>query len=83
MSADLSCGRQTRHFLLGHGVADLSGPIETNAQNPAEAAGDSIRVKQHSLPDQIAADRYLKSNAANKSKTRGLLLTKLSPPGAP
>ncbi len=37
---------------------DLENTIRENAANPAEVQGDSGRVKQHSLADQIAADRY-------------------------
>jgi hypothetical protein len=39
-------------------------------------------MEQHKLSDQIAADRYLNSKDAAKSKTRGLRFTKLVPPGA-
>ena len=56
--------------------------IEQNAQGPKKAQGDAGSVEQHSLPDQIAADRYLASKRAMKSRTKGLQLTKLVPPGA-
>jgi hypothetical protein len=36
---------------------------------------------QHSLPDQIAADRYLASKAATKKKGLGIKTAKLVPPG--
>jgi hypothetical protein len=33
--------------------------LELNyAEGPAKAPGDSMSMKQHPLPDQIAADRY-------------------------
>ncbi len=38
---------------------DLDDTIEQNAKGPAKASGDSGSMEQHSLPDQIAADRYL------------------------
>ena len=38
---------------------DLTDAIATNAQGLAEAQGDSSRVKQHPLKDQIEADRHL------------------------
>lgn len=60
----------------------LDQSIRDNAQGPAEAHGDSGGIKQHSLKDQIEADRYLASKQAAKSKSRGLRLTKLAPPGA-
>jgi hypothetical protein len=60
----------------------LDQSIRENAQGPAEAHGDSGGVKQHSLKDQIEADRYLASKQAAKSKSRGLRFTKVAPPGA-
>ena len=60
----------------------LDDVIRENAQGPAEARGDSSSVKQHSLKDQIEADRFLASKQAVKSKQRGIRFTKLSPPGA-
>lgn len=40
---------------------DLKASIAENAQGPKRAKGDSGEVEQHSLTDQIAADRYLAS----------------------
>ncbi len=60
----------------------LDDAIRENAQGPAEAHGDSGGLKQHPLPDQIEADRYLASKQAVKSKSRGVRFTQLSPPGA-
>jgi len=56
--------------------------IRDNASGPAEAHGDSGGMKQHSLKDQIEADRYLASKEAAKKKHRGLRLSRISPPGA-
>ena len=61
---------------------ELDDTIRQNAQGPAKAAGDAGSVEQHKLPDQIAADRYLASKEAAKSKRRGLAFNKLVPPGA-
>jgi len=61
---------------------DLKDTIRENAEGPAKAAGDAGSVEQHKLPDQIAADRYLASKEAAKSKKRGLKFNKLVPPGA-
>lgn len=61
---------------------DLANTIRENAEGPAKASGDSGSMEQHKLPDQIAADRYLCSKEAAASKTRGLRLSKLVPPGA-
>ena len=56
--------------------------IEQNAQGPKKAQGDAGSIEQHSLPDQIAADRYLASKRAMRSRGRGLRISKLVPPGA-
>ncbi len=61
---------------------ELSQVIETNAQGPAKASGDSGSMEQHPLPDQIAADRYLESKKAARRKGLGIGLKKLVPPGA-
>jgi hypothetical protein len=60
----------------------LSDTIRDNAQGPAEVSGDSGSMKQHSLRDQIEADRYLNSKAASRRRNRGLNVAKMSPPGA-
>ena len=61
---------------------DLEQTIRDNAEGPAEARGDSGGMKQHSLHDQIEADRYLNSKKAARSKGLGIRMTKLVPPGA-
>ena len=55
--------------------------IEKNAKNPRRASGDSGSIEQHALADQIAADRYLASKQAARSKGLGIRLAKLVPPG--
>ena len=60
---------------------DLDDNINTNATGPRRAAGDSGSVEQHSLPDQIAADKYLLSKAASRMKKFALKLFKISPGG--
>lgn len=61
---------------------DLEQTIRDNAAGPAKAAGDSGSVEQHSLRDQIEADRYLASKQVAKTPTKSLRLTRLIPPGA-
>ena len=61
---------------------DLDQKIRDNADGPAKAAGDSGSMEQHKLSEQIAADRYLASKQAAKSKRLGLRITKIVPPGA-
>lgn len=61
---------------------DLDNAIKTNAEGPAKASGDSGSVEQHSLPDQIAADKHLASKQAASGKGLGIRRIKLSPSGA-
>ena len=61
---------------------ELDSTLRENATGPAKVAGDAGSVEQHSLPDQIAADRYLQAMAAGKANRRGLRFSKLVPPGA-
>jgi hypothetical protein len=60
---------------------ELEQVIKDNAAGPARAAVDGQSVEQHSLRDQIEADRYLASKEAVRRKDRGLRLTRLIPPG--
>jgi hypothetical protein len=60
---------------------ELDQTIKDNAAGPKRAKGDSAEMEQHALPDQIAADRYLQSKKAIKTKGLGIALKKLVPPG--
>ena len=60
----------------------LEQTITENAAGPKKAQGDAGSVEQHSLQDQIAADRYLASKQAVRSRGKGLRMSKLVPPGA-
>ena len=60
---------------------ELEDTILQNAQGPAEASGDAGSVRQHSLTEQIEADRYLAGKKAVQKKGLGILLKKLVPPG--
>lgn len=68
-------------------MSQIQTNIQTNAENAIRrAAGDGQSVEQHSLPDQIAADRYVKGEA-NKSRSgfplrRMLARTKGASPGS-
>ncbi len=63
-------------------MADLTQTIEQNAQNPRQAESDGVQVTQHSLRDQIEADRYLASKQAKSKKHLGLRLVKIAPGGS-
>jgi hypothetical protein len=65
-------------------VADdptITDAIRENAAGPKRAQGDSGSVEQHSISEQIEADRYLSSKEAAK-KGLGVRMTKVVPPGA-
>ena len=59
----------------------LDNSIRRNARGPRRAKGDSGEMEQHSLKDQIEADRYLASKEAAK-RGLGVKRSKLVPPGA-
>ena len=61
---------------------NLEQAIADNAAGPKRAQGDSGSVEQHSLTEQIEADRYLASKAASKRRDRGLRMSRVAPPGA-
>ena len=60
---------------------EVDNKIRENAAGPKKATGDSGSIEQHALADQIAADRYLASKQATRSKGLGIRLAKLVPPG--
>ena len=60
---------------------ELDETIRQNAEGPARVAGDAGSVEQHSLQDQIEADRYLQSKRAARKRGLGVSLKKLIPPG--
>ena len=60
---------------------DLDSTIRDNAQGPKRASGDSGSIEQHSLADQIAADKHLAGKAAVAGKGLGIKLAKISPGG--
>ena len=61
---------------------DTRTAIEDSAEGPKRARGDEGEVEQHSIPDQIEADRYLDGRTGVEVQTRGLRFNKLSPPGS-
>lgn len=60
---------------------EIDDAIETSATGPKRASGDSGSVEQHSLLDQIAADKYLASKTASRSSGMGIKLTRIAPRG--
>lgn len=57
--------------------------IEQNAKGPASAANGSQSASQHSLRDQIEADRYLRSKAVADAPPAffGMRIQRIKPPG--
>jgi len=61
--------------------SNLKDAILENAKGPKKVTGDSGSVEQHSLQDQIAAERFLQSKQASQKPGLGIRLIKLSPDG--
>lgn len=62
---------------------DLAETIQNAAKGPQAVSGDAGSVTARSLTELIEADRYLKSqDSITGKKRRGLIITKLRPPGA-
>jgi len=59
----------------------LEDMIQQNAAGPRKASADGVVVEQHSLKDQIEADRYLESKKAARAKGLGIKLIRISPGG--
>ena len=62
-------------------TSNLKDAILENALGPKKVSGDAGSVEQHSLSDQIAAERFLESKKATRKPGLGIRLTKLSPDG--
>jgi len=61
---------------------DLEAEIRNAALAPQEFHGDSGGARAVSVPDVIAADRYLAARRAVVNFVRSFTRIKLSPPGA-
>lgn len=60
----------------------LEDKIKENAVAPKSVDIDGQKIEQHSLDDQMEADRYLNSKKALKKQGLGLRSVKMIPPGA-
>lgn len=56
--------------------------LREQVSSPKKVQGDAGLVESHSLPDQIALDRYLASKRAVRARGKGIVISKLVPPGA-
>ena len=62
---------------------DLKDAIKSNAEGPRQANADGVSAQQHSLADQIAADKYLAGkDAARRNPAKAFTRVKIVPPGA-
>jgi len=64
-------------------MAELDETIRENAEGPAEAEVDGVRVRQHPLDDLIKTDQYLATKTA-RTANPALAFTRVRivPPGA-
>lgn len=56
--------------------------IAENAAAPRRVQGDSGSAEQHSIPDQIAADKYRRSTAASASRKLPIRYVRVNTGGA-
>lgn len=63
-------------------MSDLTEQIEQAVDEPAAAAQDGRSATARSIPDLIAADKYLAAKEAAKSGMNGLVFNALKPPSA-
>ena len=60
---------------------EIDKAIEENATGPKKASGDGGSIEQHSVDEQIAADKHLASKKAAQARGLGIKLLKISPDG--
>ena len=60
----------------------ITETIVKNVSGPKSAEVDGQRVEQHTLTEQIAADKYLASKDAVKRRGSGLKFSKMTHSGA-
>ena len=80
---DIKTGKLTAYAGDEEMTEDLKDTIKRNAEGPRRAAGDAGSVDQHSLKDQIEADKYLAGKeAASKNPAKAFTRVKIVPPGS-
>lgn len=63
-------------------MADSTDNIHDAISQPKKASGDGQSMEMHSLPDQIAADRYVREQKAANSRKLPIRTAKIKPGGA-
>ena len=61
---------------------DIKDAIQQNAEGPSMARGDSGEVRQHTLEDQVKADKYLAANQGLQRNHGGIRMVKLQASGS-
>jgi len=61
---------------------DMSEVIRDAVTQSASSSVDGISETNRSISELIEADRYLSSKSAVRKKQRGLMISKIVPPGA-
>ncbi|HBT78038.1 MAG TPA: hypothetical protein DEB39_14195 [Planctomycetaceae bacterium] len=61
--------------------SELRDAIAENAKGPKKVQGDSGSVEQHSLRDQIEAEKFLQSKKAAQGKGFPVRLFRIAPDG--
>lgn len=62
-------------------AGEIDNAIRDNATAPASISADGRTVTEHSLPDQIAAAKFLDAKEALASPTFGMRFARIVPPG--
>jgi len=60
---------------------EIENAIRQNAQGPQSAEADGVRMTQHSLRDQIEADKHMGRKAAGRNPAKALTRVKIVSPG--
>ena len=61
---------------------DLDNTIRENASGPKRASADGVSAEQHSVADQIEADKYLAGKTAvTGNPAKAFVRVKIVPPG--
>lgn len=60
---------------------DLTEAIELNAQGPASAEADGVKITQHPLVGQVVAAKHVGAMAAGKNPAKALVRMKIVSPG--
>ena len=60
---------------------DIDNAIRQNTQGPESAEADGVKVKQHPLPDQIDAAKFLGQQTAGRNPAKAFTRVKIVSPG--